>query len=323
MYDVWMFSVVIAAIVGMQPLCTQSTFVQAMGPSLHGENEFVARAVFNEYLEQSRKSHPEDQPVPKSPENQLAQKQSQLKNEISKFEELLDSLSVMHSETGWTKSIANLRRTVLLKERNTNNPWNGVVWVDVPSLQQSPDELIFAIDQFLIKSSAADQADRFAGSYEQRFGRDPQRCIAIEKRIVSRWCEYHTIIKPYMTPLVEQELYPSLDQGTNVRKLHDWILENVKDDEIISSANNCFNVWNQVHKKQKNATISLVLHARKTLGIDPWSSVCRGSANLNDQGSRATLLRHTAEISEVNKGAMKTLFNLLTDEQKASYDSNR
>ena len=318
-----MFGVLIATFMGIQPLCTQSTFVQEMGPSLSGENEFVARAVFNDYLEQSRETVPEDEAVPKSPKVQLAHKLSELKKEIARFEELLDSLSVLQPETGWARGIANLRRTILLQERSINNPWNGAVWVDVPSLQKSPDELIFAIDTFLIQNSAADQKDRFDSVLELRFGQDPKQCIEIEKRVVARWCAYYDIIEPFMTPVVEHNLYPELNQGNDVRNLYTWILKNTNDNKVYTSAKNCFDVWKQVHEKQKNVIVSLVLQSRKLRGIVPWSQGCGAGVQLDENSVRITLLRHSAEINEVNKSAIKTLLKLLTDEQISDYESDK
>jgi len=294
----------------VQPICTPRDFHNAFGNSIQGDNEFIAKAIFDDYAEQVQAINSgETENADTTPSQQLAIEY-----------ELLSSLSVINNDIEWRTSIANLRRSVLLEARKFTNPWPATVWVDVPSITTVPDSVLFQIDTFLLNNIDKDRTERFMASVLQ-LGGNVLKCKAYEKQSMQRWGEYLDIIAPYIDEEVAAALYPQLNTGEEVQRIANWIYKNSNDTKIHESVSKQLAIWNTIKKKQNETIIQLVINSRKQLGFDPWSRGCGQQTDTAAYKIKNELMQKSAEINEFDKATNNVLLRLLPEELRHSFES--
>ena len=318
-----MFSTCIVSIlIGFQPLCTETTFVETMGSTLEGELAFVARAVFDDYIEESTPEIVPDERTPAGNSQYINAKATRILEEANLFEECIQSLRVLNDTPEWLRSVATLRRKVLLEEREANNPWSGAVWVYLPTIDASSDDFVFVFDSFLDVHSQQDRADRVEAIKAQKIGGDISKCTKLEQQVMARWWQFYTLIKPYITSENEQLIFPTVNNGEEVHTLYEWIVSNVTNQGVLQSANAQFSLWQSIQKKQRTNIVDLVLQSRKEYGYDPLSHSC-GDGDFDERRKvRLSLMRSNAAINELNNDTIASLLQLLSEELREEYKSS-
>ncbi|HIB01443.1 MAG TPA: hypothetical protein EYN11_04995 [Phycisphaerales bacterium] len=305
----------------VQPICTPRDFHNAFGNSIQGDNEFIAKAIFDDYAEQVQAINSgETENADTTPSQQLAIELQRATEADMLFDELLSSLSVINNDIEWRTSIANLRRSVLLEARKFTNPWPATVWVDVPSITTVPDSVLFQIDTFLLNNIDKDRTERFMASVLQ-LGGNVLKCKAYEKQSMQRWGEYLDIIAPYIDEEVAAALYPQLNTGEEVQRIANWIYKNSNDTKIHESVSKQLAIWNTIKKKQNETIIQLVINSRKQLGFDPWSRGCGQQTDTAAYKIKNELMQKSAEINEFDKATNNVLLRLLPEELRHSFES--
>jgi len=315
-------AIVASGIFGVQPMCTERDFQMALGTSIQGDHEFIARAVFDDYVERAQEINSEPKDQTRSPIEQLELRLQQTVQADILFDEFLDSLSVLNNEEDWNMGIVNLRRSVLLEARKQNNPWPSTIWVDVPSITPVPKNILLRIDAFLIENADKDTQDRF-GATRAKLSGAPDTCKAFEKQAMERWGAFTDIIEPYVDNEVTSVLYPQLTQNIETQTLVSWINKNITNTSIKDKANLQFAVWKTTRAQQKQEVVSLIRDARIKFGFDPWSRGC-GEQNYSRQSRiKNKLLQKTAELQESVETTSKTLLQLLSAEQRQQFEDEQ
>ncbi len=296
----------VAATLGVQPVCTRTNFQEALEELVQDDHELIARAVFDDYMEQIQAldNSSKNNDVT-SPAELLALQHNTATIADSIFDDMLSSLSVLENTHAWTIGIANLRRKVLLEGRVSMNPWPATVWVDVPSLISVPDDAIIRIDNFIQTNIDKDRNERFEASVNALTG-DLNTCRKLEKQAMQRWASYMDIIAPYIDERVEFLLYPELNKSEEVHRIKNWIYENINTTDIISKVDSQFAVWSAVNKKQKQSVIELVTNTREQLGFDPWSRGCGLPTAPAAYNKKNKLLQKTAEMQEFDNTTIES-----------------
>lgn len=298
----------------VQPICTRSDFQEAFGSSLQSDYAFVARAAFEDYLEQVQKIDVGNYDRNTTPIEQLQDRLEATIKADGLFDDLMGSLSVLSSDRSWKRNIIDLRRSVLLEARKANNPWPATIWVNLSDIVQIPVDTAQEIDAFLIDNIDEDRTDRFSASVAILAG-NSEDCRIYEKRAMVRWNQYISIIEPYINEDVESVLYPQLSNNDGVRNLMSWMMSNVDNVTTLENAQFQLAAWNSAHTQQKLDAIKLIRGTRATLGFDPWSRGC-GIQNYSRQSRiKNELIKKTAAIQETNKSYIKILLSLLNPEQ--------
>ena len=253
-YDGLMFvEIALTLLAGIEPVCTPTEFRETFSTSLSDDHTFVARAVFDEYCEQIQNLERTESSDRATPLEQLANRKSRSKNADKLFDELLVSLMVLSETDRWRNAVIDLRRTVLLRARQTDNPWPATVWVDIPNIVDVDHALRVSIDSFLMSNADKDRDERFA-AIKAKLSGDLKTCQAIENIAMRRWSDYLHIIEPYINESVEVYLYPNLHLDQSVVRTVQWIQIHVDDESVISTAQNQLAIWQTVHSQQ-------ILHA--------------------------------------------------------------
>ena len=234
------------------------------------------------------------------------------------FDDLIASLGALSNSNSWNMGIVNLRRVVLLKARESTNPWPATVWVDVPSMATVPNQIVMQIDSFLQANIDEDRRDRFTASITR--SSDSNKCREHEKKAMARWIQYVQIIEPYIDEEIENLLYPQLTSGENIHSLSNWINNNVDSPQVVESAKKQIALWNTVSNKRKQIIMQIVKNARERLGFDPWSRGCGQPMNSSGQKIKNDLLQKSAEMQEFNNTTYDVLLELLSPEQRQQFE---
>lgn len=316
-------SMAMVVVAGVQPVCTSIQFKRAFGESLQGEQKIVATAIHNDYLAHYQKLKVEDGSGHDSPTKKLGNRFALTKQADQLFDELLESLSILNNSRAWKRSLIDLRRTVLLRARRSDNPWSSTIWVDLSSFMTLRDDRVFyEIDAFLIGNIDDDREDRFEALLSSLEG-DEQRCAEITQRAMHRWGEYQKIIDPHMTKQLEPVIYPQLDLNNQVYDVMEWIELHITDENSLSRSRNQFSIWSAVHSRQQKELISLVRTARTELGFDPWSRGCGHPNSSTATSLKNKLLQGSAEIVELNRSTYNAILQQLSPEQRIQFDEHQ
>ena len=308
-------SIAIAVVAEVQPVCSPAQFLDVFESSLQGEHELVATAVFKDYTEQYQKLQVEPDSGRVSPSTKLSNRFALANQADQLFDDLLASLSILDTSRKWQRGVVDLRRTVLLRSRKSDNPWRSTIWVDLARFMPLQEDVINVIDSFLINSIDDDRRDRFDALAAGLEG-DKDACAEITARAMHRWSEYQKIIEPHMTRPLMSAVYPQLDVNNHVYDAMEWIELNVDDKNTISDTRNQFTVWVAIHNQQQKEAIALVRKARIELGFDPWSRGCGHPTSSGATLLKNRLFQRSAEIVELNRSTVNAMLQLLTPEQK-------
>ena len=311
-------SIAIAVVAEVQPVCSPAQFLDVFESSLQGEHELVATAVFKDYTEQYQKLQVEPDSGRVSPSTKLSNRFALANQADQLFDDLLASLSILDTSRKWQRGVVDLRRTVLLRSRKSDNPWRSTIWVDLARFMPLQEDVINVIDSFLINSIDDDRRDRF-DALAARLEGDKEACAEITARAMHRWSEYQKIIEPHMTRPLMSAVYPQLDVNNHVYDAMEWVELNVDDKNTISDTRNQFTVWVAIHNQQQKEVIALVRRARTELGFDPWSRGCDHPSSSAATLLKNRLLQRSAEIVELNRSTVSAILQRLTPEQKILY----
>ena len=311
-------SITIAVVAEVQPVCSHAQFLDVFESSFQGEHKLVARAVFKDYTEQYQKLQVEPDSGRVSPSTKLSHRFALANQADQLFDDLLASLSVLDTASKWQRSVVDLRRTVLLRSRRSDNPWRSTTWVDLARFMPLQEDVVNEIDSFLINSIDDDRRDRF-DALAAGLGGDKDACAEITARAMHRWSEYQKIIEPHMTRPLVPVVYPQLNGNNQVYDAMEWIELNVEDKNTITDARNQFTVWVAIHNQQQIEVIALVRRARTELGFDPWSRGCGHPSSSTATLLKNKLLQRSAEIVELNRSTLSAILQLLTPEQHILY----
>lgn len=310
------FFIVASTAANLQPICSAEQFHAAIGASLQGKHEIVATAIFDDYQEKCGSLQAEPALDRVSPITKLNNKFERAEQADRLFDALLASLTALDTDDVWKRNIIDLRRTVLLQARDSDNPWPATVWIDLPRHIASPDKsVVNAIDSFLVDNIDSDRKDRF-DAFKSAADGDVELCAEITQRAMKRWEEYQKIIDPHTSPLLETHIYPQLDLSGQVRDVVHWIASNIGDDAVVSKVDYQFFLWKNIHEKRRKEIISIVREARSTLGFDPWSRGCGHPNSSVATVLKNRLLQRSAEIVELNRNTCKVMLQELTPAQK-------
>ena len=315
-------SITIAVVAEVQPVCSPAQFLDVFESPLQAEHELVATAVFKDYTEQYQKLQVEPDSGRVSPSTKLSHRFALANQADQLFDDLLASLSVLDTASKWQRSVVDLRRTVLLRSRRSDNPWRSTTWVDLARFMPLQEDVINVIDSFLINSIDDDRRDRFDALAAGLEG-DKDACAEITARAMHRWSEYQKIIEPHMTRPLMSAVYPQLDVNNHVYDAMEWIELNVDDKNTISDTRNQFTVWVAIHNQQQKEVIALVRRARTELGFDPWSRGCDHPSSSAATLLKNRLLQRSAEIVELNRSTVSAILQRLTPEQKILYSERQ
>jgi len=315
-------SIAIAVVAEVQPVCSPAQFLDVFESSLQGKHELVATAVFKDYTEQYQKLQIEPDSARVSPSTKLSNRFALANQADQLFDDLLASISILDTSRKWQRSVIDLRRTVLLQSRRSNNPWRSTIWVDLARFMPLQEYVVNEIDSFLINSIDDDRRDRF-GALAAGLEGDTDACAEITARAMHRWSEYQKIIEPHMTRSLVLVVYPQLDGNKQVYDAMEWIELNVEDKNTITDARNQLTVWIAIHNQQQKEVIALVRRSRTELGFDPWSRGCGHPSSSAATLLKNKLLQRSAEIVELNRSTVSAILQLLTPEQKILYSERQ
>ncbi len=319
MYDSCMlFNLIISTLLATaQPVCTESNFVEHMGKLLTGEHEVIARAIFEDYTSKVITVHSPNTNQPKTPYEILEYKENQAKKMDSIFDELTESLSVINRAPAWQRCIHDLRRSVLLNGRQTNNPWEQTIWINPSDFVALSNASAKNINSFLQNAIDEDRTYRFAALKAKRIN-NYDACRSAEKKAMTLWHEfYKQCIQPYQNDVIEYEMYKKIDHGEDIKRMYKWVLDNVIENEISSMFKERYANWLLIHTRQLSSIKKLILKTRVEDGYDPLSNGC---GHTNER--RFELLKQEAEMSTINAKFEKDLRLLLTDEQNQSFENS-
>ncbi len=311
-------ALLVCGIINVQPMCTERDFQMALGTSIQGDHEFVARAVFDDYVERAQEIQTVVDDQNMSTIEKLDIRLQQTIQADNLFDEFLDSLSVLNNEEIWKMGIVNLRRSVFLEARKQNNPWPSTVWVNLPNVASVPKSVLLRIDAFLIENIDHDIQDRF-GAARAKLSGTHDDCRLFEKQAMERWGDYTDIVEPHIEENIKSILYPQLTQDSTVERIISWIVNNIDDPTIKDKANLQLAVWKTTHTKQQQEVISLIRSARINFGFDPWSRGCGDQSFSRQSRIKNKLLQKTAEIQESTETTCKTVLQLLSPEQRQRF----
>ncbi|MBC8203509.1 MAG: hypothetical protein H8E91_06735 [Planctomycetes bacterium] len=284
-------TMIFACMVGLQPICDRSKFMDSCSDLLKGEYKSIANAIFEAYLDQIAETDTGDQ----------------LKNEQQAalyLQELTLSLSLLDDVGLWEEASRSLSRSVLLEARQAANPWPATVWVDLSEFDNIhvSTETNSAVDLFLQEHYNTDLEERYMALAAISAG-NKQLCDRLTTNAMKRWEQYQQIIEPYMSSAtVAFAAYPKLDTGQTVR-------ETMRDLEpfYTPEMQQRFDRWESWHNTQTKATIALIRSARSTFLFDPWSPRCGASTNKQAVKLQQQLLQLSATVRDKNNDAIRSL----------------
>jgi len=300
-----------------QPVCTESNFVEHMGRLLTGEHEVIARAIFEDYTSEVITVHSPNTNQPKNPYETLEYKEHQARKMDAIFDELTESLSVINSAPAWQRCIHDLRRSVLLNGRKTNNPWEQTIWINPSDFVTLSNASAKSINSFLHKAVDEDRTHRFAALKAKKINNN-DACRSAEQNAMALWHDfYKQCVQPYQNDAIEYEMYKKIDHGEEITRMYKWVLDNVIENEISSLFKERYANWLLIHTRQLSGIKKIILKTRVEDGYDPLSNGC-GHTN----EGRFELLKQEAELSTINAKVEKDLRQLLTDEQSQSFENS-
>jgi hypothetical protein len=309
-YDVGMaLSVVVAVILGVQPVCGEATYRTTLEPSLHGDAKMVGRAIFDAYLEQVAQLD-KNQTAPESRVEVIKARQITANNADALFDSLLESLSVLSEESSLQSGIMAARRTVLLDARQANNPWPETKWFDIAAIVQTNPEFLNIVDSFLLQYADTDRDDRFNATIAKLEG-DRVACAEAERRTMQRWAIYDKLIEPFENGSTLEYRFSSIPKSGQVTNLYIEITDSIKDPTVTDIVRNQMVLYKTLYEKQKHSLIKLIKDARINEGVDPLSTGC-GSVGL----TRNLILQRSAEIHELNRSTVESMLRSLSNEQR-------
>ena len=296
-------------VLGAQPVCTEATFTKFIGPSLHGDTELVARAIFDEYLENVA-SLDTAFPDRQTPTEFVLEQQARSNKADTLFDSLLDSLEVLGEDRELQSGIQAARRSVLLNSRKANNPWPATQWYDIAELVKTNPQFLDAVDAFILEYADVDRDDRFAATIAMLEG-NKNDCAEAERRTMQRWAIYNELIEPFENELTLEYRYPSIPKSELAAGVFITITNRIKNSSQTDSVRNIFRLYAVMHNKQKRDIIELIKNARINDGVDPLSSGCGSSGK-----TRNRILQRTAQMRELNETTLQSMLQVLTLEQR-------
>ena len=292
-------SIIIACVLGVQPICDRTQFEKSCGKVLTGEYKSVANAIFDAYL---------DQVGAIEDSNTLDAE----KTASSYLFDLIQSLTLLDDNGRWEEASNALRRSVLLQSRQVTNPWPATVWVDLALLDDVnvTSETNSAVNEFLQKYYIVDLEERYAALGAIVSG-NTLLCEQLTANAMKRWAAYQQVIEPYMShATVQFAAYPNLNTGHMVREVMDD-LEKTNLDPLEER----FIRWSTWHNTQTQATIALIRSARSTYLFDPWSTRCGASTNKRALKLQQQLLQLSATVRDKNNVAISSLRSIAQKSQ--------
>ena len=306
-------SILLTVVLGVQPVCTKSTFSQFVEPSLHGDTKVVARAIFDDYLEQVQKldsGHTERQtPI----EFVIEQREKEIQADFL-LDSFLDSLTVLDGDSNWLDVIKQLRRIVLLNARESNNPWPATRWDDIARTVQTNQKFLDNVDSFLLRYVDVDRNDRFVAIIAKLEG-DKEGCVQAERRTMQRWAIYNALIEPYENESSLALRYPTIHWVEKVTHVKFRIVDKIKDTAQADAVGNLFTLYRAVHKKRVRDVVELIKNTRINDGIDPLSLGCGSGGK-----TRNLILQRNAELQELETATIESMLQVLTPEQRQQLD---
>ncbi len=307
--------VLVGIFLGVQPVCSEATFVKILQPTLQDESRVIARAVFDEYLENVAKLlGTKDDSLSRVEE---LREQLELANSADDLlDSFLESIAVLGDGDSLRNGVMETRRTILLDARNVNNPWKATTWFDIAAFVPTNTRFLEAVDSFLLQHSDDDRDDRFVAIIAKLEG-DRATCAKAERRTMQRWAIYSELIAPFENESTLEYRYPTIPKSESVADLFYKITDSVKDQKILDMVDSQMDLYEALHKKQKQALVELIKNARINEGVDPLSSGCGLSGKTKNK-----ILQRTAEMHELNTATVESMLLGLTPEQRQELASD-
>lgn len=302
-------SALLSVLLGVQPVCTEMTFSTVIESNLRGDAKEIARAIFDEYLEQVENldTTPTERQTPV--EFAVEQRDEEIRADAL-FDSLLDSLAVLNDDPVWFDVIKQVRRDVLLYARETNNPWPNTQWVDITEIVRTNPKFLNDVDSFLLQNVDADRYDRYLAIIAILEG-DKETCAKAEQRAMQRWAVYNELIEPFETDALLSHIYHAIPNADEVGRTLLRVLVDIKDTAQIETVGNVYGLYKAIHEKQMRTVVALVKKTRINDGVDPLSSGC-GTFDK----TRTLILQKTAEMHELNASTIESMIQILTPEQR-------
>jgi hypothetical protein len=259
-----MFPIIFIGITfALQPVCTEAVFLHSMKPAFRGDNEIIARAVFDDYLDQIKilTQHELDRHSLQTPLEDLLKNKLISNQADALFDTLLDSLSVLDENRDWKNGVQTIRRTVFLNARESNNPWPETTWIDVSTIVNTTPDFLRDLDSFLLQHVDDDRNDRFIALQAILEG-DPIVCVEAEQRTMKRWSIYDKLISPYENDITITYQYPMIPNISSVASLFSRIVETIQDKHKIEVIRGQMALYTTLHKKHKNDIIQRIKNVR-------------------------------------------------------------
>jgi len=304
---------IVAVLLGVQPICGEATYSKLLEPALNGDSKIIARAVFDDYLEQvaliGRSEEGQQSRV-----DEIQTQQENANQADALFDSLLDSLSVLSDSPSLRTGIQHVRRTVILVARQADNPWPNTKWFDITSIVQTDTQCINAIDSFLVQHTDSDRDDRFIALIAKLNG-DQEACAEAERRTMQRWAIYNEIVEPFENEHTLEDRYTTIPKSSRVTGMFLQITDKFQESKAPDIVRGQMALYSSLYEKQKHTIIWLIKNARINEGVDPLSSGC-GSVSK----TKKAILQRTAEIRELNSSTVKSMLRVLTPEQRQQLD---
>jgi hypothetical protein len=109
---------------------------------------------------------------------------------------------------------------------------------------------------------------------------------------------------------VQFAAYPKLNTG---QRVHEFMVELDSSDNIKLAQR--YRQWTTWHKRQTEATISIIRSARSTFLFDPWSLRCGVSSNKQAIKLQQQLLQLSATVRDRNEKAIESLRSIAQETQ--------
>lgn len=306
-------SIFVALVLGAQPVCSEAVYSKLLEPTLRGDSKFIARAVFDDYLEQVARID-RSREGQQSRVSEIRAQKERANQSDALFDSLLESISVLSDDSSLQKGIQNVRRTVLLNARQANNPWPNAKWFDIAAITQTDSQFIDAVNSFLLQHADSDRDDRFTALIAMISG-DRDACAEAERRTMQRWAMYNELVEPFENESTLEYRFTTIPKSTQVADLYSQINEKFQDTKTSDLVRGQMALYTSLFEKQKHTIIQLIKNARITEGVDPLSSGC-GSISK----TKNVILQRTAEIRELNSSTVDSMLGVLTPEQIQQLD---
>ena len=301
-------SVVLSVLANVQPFCDKQLY-STLDASLTKENRFVMEMIYDEYLEEIHALETSQDELVSPVQFVQEQRDKEIQADIL-FDAFLDSILILQDGVEWNNAIQTVRRRALLSARKAHNPWPNTTWFDVATIGVTSSSVLSALDTFLVQFADDDRDDRFAAKIAKLQG-NQEACVNAERRTMERWVIFNKIIEPYETIQTLSYSYPYIEKTNGgIGRTKFILLDGNSDVEQKKSIVRIFELHAAVYEKNILDLISLVKHTRINEGIDLLSNGCGISSK-----AKNAVLQKTAEIHEINITTIKSIQQLLTEEQ--------